>query len=116
MKHYTLKNGTKVGIQKPNWDTDDSAGWGPFRFGDTKEAREHDLGAIMCSTEECHRLNDENFLRNLRFKFKKKRTVGHLWEMGQGYAVKIIAKIFPFWHRNYSRLKEWLAWKAAERK
>lgn len=101
--------------KKPDWDTDDGAGIGPFKFGHTNEAREHDLGSIMCSTEECHKDNDENFLKNLVFKFKKKRTFAHLYEIGQGYAVKAIAKIYPFWHRPYSRLREWLEIKRQEK-
>lgn len=112
MSWITTRNGTRIrsNSNAPDFDVDMGAGIGPFKFGDTPEAREHDLGSLMCSTEECHRLNDENFLKNLWFKFKKKRTIGHLWETGQGYAVKLIASIYPFWHHKHSRLKEWLDW------
>lgn len=103
-------------MNKPDWDIDDSAGWGWFRFGNTPESREHDVGAIMCDTEECHKENDENFFKNLWFQFKRKRTVAHLWETGQGVAVKLIAKVFPFWHRRYSRLREWLDWHKENKK
>lgn len=98
-------------MKKPDWDTDDGAGVGPFKFGDTPEAREHDLGSLMCDTKECHVANDDNFLKNLVFQFKRKRTVAHFYEIGQAVAVKLIAKVYPFWHRPYSRLKEWLDYK-----
>lgn len=97
--------------KKPDFDTDNGAGIGPFKFGDTPEAREHDLGSLICDTEECHRENDANFLKNLQFKFRRKRTIAHLWEMGQGYAVKAIAAVYPFWHKPYSRIQEWLDFK-----
>lgn len=94
--------------KKPDFDTDMGAGIGPFKFGDTPEAREHDLGSLMCDTTECHRENDLNFLKNLWFKFKKKRTVGHLWETGQAVVVLFIGSIWPFWHKKRQRIGEWI--------
>ncbi len=102
-------------MKKPKWDTESKAGWGPFNFGRTSEADDHDLGSLICDTEECHIENDENFLKNLWFKFKRKRTVAHIWELGQGYAVKALRYINPFWHRPYSRIKEWIAWEQWKR-